>query len=58
MSGYMVNTLISTSKCNNESVIAHSVPPVDGMAFMLCKMTATQSKTYLRRASKLRWRPI
>ena len=26
--------------------------PVDGMALMLCKLTATQSKTYLGRASK------
>ena len=25
--------------------------PVDGMAFMLCNLTATQSKTYLGRAS-------
>ena len=31
--------------------------PVDGMAFMSCNLTATQSKTYLGRASKLRWRP-
>ena len=26
--------------------------PVDGMAFLLCKLTATQSKTCLGRASK------
>ena len=32
--------------------------PVDGMAFMSCKLTATQSKTYLGQASKLQWRPI
>ena len=32
--------------------------PVDGMAFMLCNLTATQSKTYLGLASKLQWRPI
>jgi len=38
--------------------IAAMRSPVDGMAFMLCNLTATQSKKYLRRASKLRWRPI
>ncbi len=27
--------------------IAGMRSPVDGMAFMLCKLTATQSKTYL-----------
>ncbi len=32
--------------------------PMAGMAFMLCNLTATQSKTYLGRASKLQWRPI
>ena len=26
--------------------------PVDGMAFMLCNLTATQPKTYLGRASE------
>ena len=26
--------------------------PVDGRAFMLCNLTATQPKTYLRRASE------
>ncbi len=32
--------------------IAERRSPVEGLAFMLCKMTATQSKTYLRRASE------
>ena len=31
--------------------IAGMRSPVDGMAFMLCNLTATQSKTYLGRAS-------
>ncbi len=34
------------------SPIAAMPSPVDGMAFMLCNLTATQSKTYLGRASK------
>ena len=32
-------------------LIAGMRSPVDGMAFMLCNLTATQSKTYLGRAS-------
>ncbi len=32
--------------------IAGMRSPVDGMAFMLCSLTATQSKTYLGGVSK------
>ncbi len=32
--------------------IAGMRSPVDGMPFVLCKLTATQSKTYLGRASE------
>ncbi|MCH7934343.1 MAG: hypothetical protein IIC36_10175 [Gemmatimonadetes bacterium] len=32
--------------------IAGMRSPVDGMAFMLCNLTATQSRTYLGRASE------
>ena len=38
--------------------IAGMRSPVDGIAFMLCNLTATQSKTYVGGVSRLRWSPI